>query len=69
MNVSGNTVLITGGGSGIGLSLAKALLGQGNQVIICGRDPQKLESVQATYPRHHPNPSDITPDHDLDRRG
>ncbi|MEO0373282.1 MAG: SDR family NAD(P)-dependent oxidoreductase, partial [Cyanobacteria bacterium P01_A01_bin.17] len=36
MKTTGNTVLITGGSSGIGLAIAKAFLKLNNQVIICG---------------------------------
>ncbi len=55
MELSGNTILITGGGSGIGLAFAKALsntpsntLGKEkkNRVIIFGRDKAKLKDAK-----------------------
>lgn len=45
MNTSNNTVLITGGTAGIGFELAKSFSEQGNQVIITGRDEQRLKSA------------------------
>lgn len=41
------TALVTGGTSGIGLSIASRLLAEGARVAICGRNPEKLESAVA----------------------
>jgi uncharacterized oxidoreductase len=50
MQLSGNTVLITGGSSGIGLSLMERFLKAGNQVIITGRRADALEDVKRRFP-------------------
>ena len=42
MKMKGNTIVITGGSSGIGLELSKVLTELENQVIICGRSSEKL---------------------------
>jgi short-subunit dehydrogenase involved in D-alanine esterification of teichoic acids len=42
VRLSGKTVLITGGATGIGLALAQELSGRGNTVIVCGRRREKL---------------------------
>ena len=53
MNISGNTILITGGATGIGLALAEAFLEKNNEVIICGRREDKLAQTKDEFPRLH----------------
>jgi uncharacterized oxidoreductase len=60
MNISGNTILITGGTSGIGFELAAELLKLGNTVIMTGRDQRRLEETQQKLPGVHTFQSDVS---------
>jgi uncharacterized oxidoreductase len=60
MHTSNNTVLITGGSSGIGFELAKQLLELGNTVIVTGREKSRLEEAKKKLPRVHTIQSDAS---------
>ncbi len=59
MKLESNTVLITGGASGIGLTLAERFLAANNTVIICGRRENKLDEAKAQHPALHTRVCDL----------
>jgi uncharacterized oxidoreductase len=59
MKISNNTILITGGTSGIGFELATQLLALGNTVIMTGRDQAKLDRIKK-HPLLHTIQSDVS---------
>src|SRR5947208_16191080 len=59
MKLTGNTMFVSGGGSGIGLAFAKRFLDRGNTVIICGRRAEVLAEVKQRYPYIHTHVCDL----------
>jgi uncharacterized oxidoreductase len=59
MNKSGNTVLITGGSSGIGMALAQRFVEAGNEVVVTGRRAAALQDAKAKIPGLHTLVSDV----------
>jgi uncharacterized oxidoreductase len=60
VKLSQNTILITGGTSGIGYNLAAQLLALGNSVIVTGRDPTKLDLTKKKLPQVNTYQSDVS---------
>ena len=51
MELTRNTILITGGTSGLGLGFAEEFLKLGNKVIICGRREERLTKIKEKHPQ------------------
>jgi uncharacterized oxidoreductase len=67
MQTSGNTLLITGGGSGIGRALAEAFHRRGNRVIVAGRRASALADVARANPGIESIVLDVTDPQDIVR--
>jgi uncharacterized oxidoreductase len=65
MKTANNTILITGGSSGIGFELAKQLLERGNRVIITGRNKDRLDQTKQKLPNVHTIVSDSSKIEDI----
>ena len=53
-------VVITGGASGIGLTLARRFLARGDQVALCDADPEALAQVRQSFPEVIAAQADVT---------
>jgi uncharacterized oxidoreductase len=60
MKLTGNTILITGGASGIGYELTKQLTALGNRILITGRDQAKMDRAKVAFPKLHTFRSDVS---------
>lgn len=66
MNITNNIILITGGGSGIGLEIAK-VLSASNKIIITGRNKEKLDTAAKDLENVFTIQADITNKDDINR--
>ena len=62
MDLSKKQILITGGGSGIGLEFTRELAKRSNKIVICGRDLDKLKATQQEIPSVDYFQCDLTDD-------
>jgi uncharacterized oxidoreductase len=60
LEIQGNTVLITGGATGIGFALAEQFVNSGSEVIICGRRKSRLQTARDTLPNVHTMSCDVS---------
>lgn len=67
MTTTNNTILITGGGSGIGFEMARQLSKKGNTVIITGRNKERLEKAIPQLSNAHYIQADVTQAQDIER--
>lgn len=66
MGVNGNTILITGGATGIGLALAEAFVKTDNKVIICARTEENLNQAKEKLPQLYIRKCDVSKEADCE---
>jgi len=66
MNIENKTILVTGGGTGIGFAIAKVLSVKGNNLILVGRREDKLKEAVAQLPKASYIVADVTNDTDVE---
>ena len=59
MNLTGRTILITGGSAGIGLAFALKFVELGNDVIVTCRRQAVLDELKAKHPKLRTIQSDV----------
>ena len=67
MQIQGKTVLITGGGGGIGSALGREFHSYGCRVMLCDKNAETLRAVADSRPGIHASPCDVTDDGAIDR--
>lgn len=67
MDLTNNTVLISGGSAGIGFEIARLLTEKGNHVIITGRDEQRLSAAAAKLNNVTAIAVDVTKEDEVDQ--
>lgn len=67
MKTSGNTILVTGGGSGIGRELARRWHELGNTVVVAGRNESSLAETAEGHANIHPMAFDVSDPADIER--
>ena len=60
MKLSSNTILITGGASGIGYELTRQLTAIAHTTLIAGRDQAKMDRAKVAFPKIHTFRSDVS---------
>ena len=65
MNITNNTILVTGGTSGIGRALAETFHARGNKVIIAGRRQQLLDEITKQHPGMVGLPLDVADENSI----